>query len=209
MPELCQIVWTFQLLVFARKMLNFSPCTCTSLLSFGTSGLKCLNLNDVDQKKEDAFHCRLQVRDKEYMTLLKDVPSCPTVYMRCTGGEVGATSALAPKIGPLGLVSLRTGPLRSLPPLHLSVQVTECNPVEAQKKPGFRKQGGPDRWASLCRKVWNKSYGQNSYNLSLWCHDSWTSAPAEAWFRPGGRDTMALQVIGIKKESENKLQFVV
>lgn len=26
------------------------------------------------------------------------------VYLRCTGGEVGATSALAPKIGPLGLV---------------------------------------------------------------------------------------------------------
>lgn len=29
------------------------------------------------------------------------------VYMRCTGGEVGATSALAPKIGPLGLVSIK------------------------------------------------------------------------------------------------------
>lgn len=28
------------------------------------------------------------------------------VYMRCTGGEVGATSSLAPKIGPLGLVSI-------------------------------------------------------------------------------------------------------
>lgn len=31
------------------------------------------------------------------------------VYLRCTGGEVGATSALAPKIGPLGLVSLPRG----------------------------------------------------------------------------------------------------
>lgn len=30
----------------------------------------------------------------------------PPVYMRCTGGEVGATSSLAPKIGPLGLVSI-------------------------------------------------------------------------------------------------------
>ena len=29
---------------------------------------------------------------------------CP-VYLRAVGGEVGATSALAPKIGPLGLVS--------------------------------------------------------------------------------------------------------
>lgn len=28
------------------------------------------------------------------------------VCLRCTGGEVGATSALAPKIGPLGLVSV-------------------------------------------------------------------------------------------------------
>ena len=28
------------------------------------------------------------------------------VCLRCTGGEVGATSSLAPKIGPLGLVSV-------------------------------------------------------------------------------------------------------
>lgn len=27
------------------------------------------------------------------------------IYLRATGGEVGASSALAPKIGPLGLVS--------------------------------------------------------------------------------------------------------
>uniref|UniRef100_A0A3P9JZA4 Ribosomal protein L12 n=1 Tax=Oryzias latipes TaxID=8090 RepID=A0A3P9JZA4_ORYLA len=31
------------------------------------------------------------------------------VYMRCTGGEVGATSALAPKIGPLGLSPKKVG----------------------------------------------------------------------------------------------------
>lgn len=29
-----------------------------------------------------------------------------SVYLRCVGGEVGATSSLAPKIGPLGLVSV-------------------------------------------------------------------------------------------------------
>jgi len=29
---------------------------------------------------------------------------CVTVYLRVVGGEIGATSALAPKIGPLGLV---------------------------------------------------------------------------------------------------------
>uniref|UniRef100_UPI00383BF769 60S ribosomal protein L12 n=1 Tax=Homo sapiens TaxID=9606 RepID=UPI00383BF769 len=31
------------------------------------------------------------------------------VYLRCTGGEVGATSALAPKIGPLGLSPKKVG----------------------------------------------------------------------------------------------------
>lgn len=52
----------------------------------------------------------------------------PAVYLRCTGGEVGATSALAPKIGPLGLVgdgavrggelrAWRPGAVRCLPPL--------------------------------------------------------------------------------------------
>lgn len=30
-----------------------------------------------------------------------------SVNLRCIGGEVGATSSLAPKIGPLGLVSSR------------------------------------------------------------------------------------------------------
>lgn len=30
---------------------------------------------------------------------------CFSVNLRCVGGEVGATSSLAPKIGPLGLVS--------------------------------------------------------------------------------------------------------
>lgn len=31
-----------------------------------------------------------------------------TVYLRCVGGEIGATSSLAPKIGPLGLVIIIT-----------------------------------------------------------------------------------------------------
>uniref|UniRef100_A0A803JQT1 Large ribosomal subunit protein uL11 n=1 Tax=Xenopus tropicalis TaxID=8364 RepID=A0A803JQT1_XENTR len=33
----------------------------------------------------------------------------PWVFLRCTGGEVGATSALAPKIGPLGLSPKKVG----------------------------------------------------------------------------------------------------
>ncbi|XP_036625051.1 60S ribosomal protein L12-like [Trichosurus vulpecula] len=31
------------------------------------------------------------------------------MFLRCTGGEVGATSALAPKIGPLGLSPKKVG----------------------------------------------------------------------------------------------------
>merc|ERR1711877_96209 len=31
------------------------------------------------------------------------------VYLRCTGGEVGATATLAPKIGPLGLSPKKVG----------------------------------------------------------------------------------------------------
>lgn len=33
------------------------------------------------------------------------------IYLRAVGGEVGASSALAPKIGPLGLVSIASGPV--------------------------------------------------------------------------------------------------
>lgn len=57
--------------------------------------------------------------------------------MRCTGGEVGATSALAPKIGPLGLVSMARSPSSSLPPLYPSARVTGCTPVEAQMNPAL------------------------------------------------------------------------
>ena len=36
--------------------------------------------------------------------LLKfDPREIKVIHLRCTGGEVGATSALAPKVGPLGL----------------------------------------------------------------------------------------------------------
>uniref|UniRef100_A0A2K6K1H1 Large ribosomal subunit protein uL11 n=1 Tax=Rhinopithecus bieti TaxID=61621 RepID=A0A2K6K1H1_RHIBE len=42
------------------------------------------------------------------------------VYLRCTGGEVGATSALAPKIGSLGLSPKRLG-------LRITVKLTIQN----------------------------------------------------------------------------------
>lgn len=56
----------------------------------------------------------------------------PAVYLRCTGGEVGATSALAPKIGPLGLVgdgAVRGGELRAWRP-----GAVRCPP---RRCPGF------------------------------------------------------------------------
>ncbi|EPQ09631.1 60S ribosomal protein L12 [Myotis brandtii] len=37
------------------------------------------------------------------MQLKYDPNEIEVIYPRCTSGEVGATSALAPKIGPLGL----------------------------------------------------------------------------------------------------------
>uniref|UniRef100_G3X062 Large ribosomal subunit protein uL11 n=1 Tax=Sarcophilus harrisii TaxID=9305 RepID=G3X062_SARHA len=51
-------------------------------------------------------------------SLAKATPACRracarlslcSVFLRCTGGEVGATSALAPKIGPLGLSPKKVG----------------------------------------------------------------------------------------------------
>ncbi|EEB12722.1 60S ribosomal protein L12, putative [Pediculus humanus corporis] len=38
-----------------------------------------------------------------------DPTEVKTVYLKCVGGEVGATSSLAPKIGPLGLSPKKVG----------------------------------------------------------------------------------------------------
>ncbi|KAK6624399.1 60S ribosomal protein L12 [Polyplax serrata] len=38
-----------------------------------------------------------------------DPTEIKTVYLKCVGGEVGATSSLAPKIGPLGLSPKKVG----------------------------------------------------------------------------------------------------
>ena len=38
-----------------------------------------------------------------------DPSEIKVVFLRCTGGEVGATSALTPKIGPLGLSPKKVG----------------------------------------------------------------------------------------------------
>jgi hypothetical protein len=39
-----------------------------------------------------------------YLVRSQDPNEVKIIYLRATGGEVGASSALAPKIGPLGLV---------------------------------------------------------------------------------------------------------
>jgi hypothetical protein len=49
-------------------------------------------------------------RIEETLQLTPRVLFCPflflqIIYLRATGGEVGSSAALAPKIGPLGLVS--------------------------------------------------------------------------------------------------------
>ena len=49
---------------------------------------------------------------KFYQVSIKDVSinfNFILVYLRCVGGEVGATSSLAPKIGPLGLSPKKVG----------------------------------------------------------------------------------------------------
>jgi ribosomal protein L11 len=59
------------------------------------------------------------------------------IYLRATGGEVGASSALAPKIGPLGLVSL---------PNERAKRVREGNweqwTMEVGRKVGRRRTSG-------------------------------------------------------------------
>lgn len=48
--------------------------------------------------------------DLIYPNLTCDLPHISfTVYLKCVGGEVGATSSLAPKIGPLGLSPKKVG----------------------------------------------------------------------------------------------------
>ncbi len=44
-----------------------------------------------------------------YSVYLQDPNEIKIIYLRATGGEVGASSALAPKIGPLGLVRVSRG----------------------------------------------------------------------------------------------------
>lgn len=41
-----------------------------------------------------------------FTDLRQDPNEIKIIYLRATGGEVGASSALAPKIGPLGLVRM-------------------------------------------------------------------------------------------------------
>jgi hypothetical protein len=69
------------------------------------------------------------------------------IYLRATGGEVGASSALAPKIGPLGLVSLPplnsndhlnkplTPSLRSVPSLLLLFRSRPRRSVKTSPRP--------------------------------------------------------------------------
>merc|ERR1712080_764257 len=51
----------------------------------------------------------LQAQQGPTMAPKADPSEIKIIYLRATGGEVGATSSLAPKIGPLGLSSKKVG----------------------------------------------------------------------------------------------------
>lgn len=67
------------------------------------------------------------------------------IYLRATGGEVGASSALAPKIGPLGLVSDRAFILGS----YCSFQSFWMDCDESAGEGEGRKEG------EVCRLSWS------------------------------------------------------
>merc|ERR1712098_410299 len=58
---------------------------------------------------ESDFDCLTDFGKKTVMPPKFDPTSIVEVYLRVVGGEVGATSSLAPKIGPLGLSPKKVG----------------------------------------------------------------------------------------------------
>ncbi|KAI0872041.1 ribosomal protein L11, partial [Hypoxylon argillaceum] len=57
----------------------------------------------------DAYHQRPDIRHSTKMPPKIDPNEIKVIHLRATGGEVGASSALAPKIGPLGLSPKKVG----------------------------------------------------------------------------------------------------
>ena len=82
-----------------------------------SSGLQCHPNSILTKSKSVSCFCLSNC----YSVVLTWFPLLLLVYLRVVGGEVGATSSLAPKLGPLGMVSFHT--LRLLCVLWMSLSV--------------------------------------------------------------------------------------
>nr|XP_012422976.1 PREDICTED: 60S ribosomal protein L12-like isoform X2 [Odobenus rosmarus divergens] len=79
------------------------------------------------------------------------------VYLRCTGGEVGATSALAPKIGPLGLSPKK---IEVVPSASALIIKALKEPPRDRKKQKNIKHGGNitfDEIVNIARQMRHRS----------------------------------------------------
>lgn len=72
------------------------------MLSLSQSNKQQCHLSSIQQKSSRVRKLNIAIKiEIKFVFLL--------VYLRCVGGEVGATSSLAPKIGPLGLSPKKVG----------------------------------------------------------------------------------------------------
>lgn len=74
-----------------------------------------------------------------YLLRSQDPNEIKIIYLRATGGEVGASSALAPKIGPLGLVRM----------LHYCLGMSLFNVLQSPKKVGEDIAKATTAWKGL------------------------------------------------------------
>ncbi|NXM88479.1 RL12 protein, partial [Oenanthe oenanthe] len=84
----------------------------------------------------------------------------PSVYLRCTGGEVGATSALAPKIGPLGLVRTGAGAIEVVPSASaLIIKALKEPPRDRKKQKNIKHSGSVtfDEIVNIARQMRHRS----------------------------------------------------
>lgn len=87
---------------FYRRGVNLVCTLLHRLLSHLLTGSA--NLSQWLQKSYVASNLPCYLPVLIYLVRSQDPNEIKIIYLRATGGEVGASSALAPKIGPLGLV---------------------------------------------------------------------------------------------------------
>uniref|UniRef100_A0A8C0HVQ5 Large ribosomal subunit protein uL11 C-terminal domain-containing protein n=1 Tax=Balaenoptera musculus TaxID=9771 RepID=A0A8C0HVQ5_BALMU len=79
------------------------------------------------------------------------------VYLRCTGGAIGATSALAPKIGPLGLSPKKIEVIPSAS--ALIIKALKESPRERKKQKNIKHSGNMtfDEIVNIARQMRHQS----------------------------------------------------